>query len=71
MSLCFHFKNVVTLVLVVISHVYAQYCRTALHEAAVAGHHEICQCLIEHGASLDIRDVVRDNLYQEYALYKL
>ena len=54
----------------VISHIFAQGDQTALHCAAVCGHHEICQCLVEHGASVDAKDSVRDNFHQKYALYK-
>ena len=46
------------LVIMIISHSYVQDGYTALHEAAVKGHHEICQCLIEHDASVDVQDKV-------------
>ena len=44
---------------------------TPLHKAAGAGHHETCQWLFQHGASVDVQDKVRENPYQEYALCKL
>ena len=56
--------------LMVISHIYAQDGKTALHDAAFRGHHETCQCLVEHGASVDAQDKVRDNFHQKYVLCK-
>ena len=68
---CFLFNGVVTLILVIISHFYAQYSTTALHNVAANGNHEICLCLVEHNASWDAQDFVRDNPLKEYALCKL
>ena len=67
----FLLKGVITLELMVISQLHAQDRSTALHLAAFNGNHEICQFLIEHGASVDAQEKVRDNPYQEYALCKL
>ena len=67
----FFFEGGFTLGLMIISHFPAQEGSTALHMASWRGHHEICQYLIEHGASVDVQDKVRDNPYPEYALYKL
>ena len=62
MSLRFLSKaRIISFVLVIISHFYAQHGRTALHQAAENGHAETCQCLIKHGASVDAQDKVRDN----------
>ena len=69
--MCFLLKGVVTLELMIISHFHAQDGRTALHQAAFKGHHEICQFLIKHGASVDAQNKVRDDPYQEYALSNL
>ena len=55
----------------IISHIYAQDGETALHRAALHGHLKICQSLIEHGASVDVQNKVRDNPYQEYVQCKL
>ena len=58
----------VLLVLMIISHFHAQDSETALHKAASHGHNEICQCLIEHDANVNVQDKVRDNPCQGYAL---
>ena len=44
------------------SDLYAQNNSTPLHLAALRGHHEICQYLVEHGANVDVQDKVRDGL---------
>ena len=59
------------LVLVSASHFYAQDGKTALHKAAVDGGLETCECLIKHGASVDVQDKVRDNPWKENALSPL
>ena len=53
------------------SDIYAQAGKAALHRAAWNGHRETCQFLIDHGASVDAEDEVRDNTYHECALCKL
>ena len=55
---CFQSCNIIVLML--ISDLFAQNNTTPLHLAAVRGHHEICQYLIEHGASVNVQDKVRD-----------
>ena len=59
------------LVLVIISHPYAQFGRTALYWAARIGNPETCQYLIKHGGSVDAQDKVRDNPWKENALSPL
>ena len=60
------------LVLVIISHPYAQFGRTALYWAAREGDRKTCQCLIKkHGVSVDAQDKVRDNTWKENALSPL
>ena len=61
--LCFLSKGFVIQELLIISHFNAQVGLTALHWAAMEGHHETCQILIKHGASVDAQDNVRDNPY--------
>ena len=56
--------------MMVISHIFAQNGESALHHAAANGHHETCQLLFEHGASVDAQDKVRDNFHQNYVLCK-
>ena len=60
--MCFLSKSFVIQELLIISHFHAQDGRTALHQAAMEGHHETCQILIKHGASVDAQGKVRDNL---------
>ena len=67
----FSFQGFVIQELLIISHFHAQDCRTALHQAALKGHHETCQILIKHGASVNAQDNVRDNPYLQKALSKL
>ena len=59
--MCFLSKGFVLQELLIISHFHAQGGRTALHRAAMEGHHETCQILITHGASVDAQTTVRDN----------
>ena len=41
--------------------------RTALHEAAQFGHYEVAKLLVDHKASLDIRETVTNNTPAELA----
>ena len=59
------------LVLVSTSHFYAQDGKTALQKAALNGRLWTCECLIKHGASVDVQDKVRDNPWKENALSPL
>ena len=51
-----------TLVLMIISHTYAQDGETPLHLAAHGGHLEIIKYLVECGASVNVQSEVRDSL---------
>ena len=42
-----------------ISDLFAQNDSTPFHLAALRDNHEICQYLVEHGASVDVQDKVR------------
>ena len=64
-------KGFVIQELLIISHFHAQDGWTALHQAAMEGHHQTCQILIKHGASVNAQDNVRDNLNFQKALSKL
>ena len=69
--MCFLSKGFVLQELLIISYFHAQWGWTALHSAALEGHHETCQILIKHGASVDAQEKVRDNPYLQKALSKL
>ena len=60
--MCFLSKGFVLQELLIISHFHPQDGWNALQKAARKGHHETCQILIKHGASVNAQGKVRDNL---------
>ena len=69
--LCLLSKGFVLQELLIISHFHAQDGWTALHQAAMEGHHETCQILIKHGASVIAQGKVRAYLNFQKAVSKL